>query len=73
MAQLSEEDVEILREALRFCRKSEPFESAVGKAVRKRDLDFGEYIRIMGELRELAHSRKVSVREAVKSLIESGE
>lgn len=69
MATLKEDDRAALREALRRSRKGESFETALGITLRKRDLDYGEYIRLMSEVRELARKRKVTIVEAVKEMV----
>jgi hypothetical protein len=69
MAALKEDDRAALREALRRSRKGESFETALGITLRKRGLDYGEYIRLMSEVRELARKRKVTIVEAVKEMV----
>ena len=63
-------DIEILRDAHRTRQRKEPVERAVGRAVRRRDLGFDAYIRLMSELREFAASRKVDLDVALATLSE---
>ena len=66
---MDEEGLRILREALDTQLRSEDFDRAVGRTVRRRSLDFKKYVEMIGELRELAASDKVTVEEAAKLLL----
>jgi hypothetical protein len=69
MAQLTEDDIESIREALKRWRRRRPFESALSNAVRKRGGDFEDYVRIISEIREKARGEGIRIDEAAKELI----
>ncbi|MDD1767728.1 MAG: hypothetical protein LUQ27_04080 [Methanomassiliicoccales archaeon] len=69
MAPLSQEDKDIIEEALSQTRKTLAFEQTLGKAMRKREMDFDAYVRLMSEIRDLARKQKISVEEAAESLV----
>ncbi|MDD1769261.1 MAG: hypothetical protein LUQ55_04700 [Methanomassiliicoccales archaeon] len=73
MATLNEQDREVIEEALSQTRKTMTFEQTLGKTMRKRDMDFDSYVRLMGEIRDLARKRKISVEEAAESLVKGLE
>lgn len=64
---MNEKDV--LRLALKDKHPGETFEKAVGRAVRKLKGKYNDYIRIMGNVREHAYSKKLSVEEAARELV----
>jgi len=68
---MDEDDLDILREAVRTRLRNEAIERAVGRAVRRRDLDFAKYIKIMSDLRDYAQSSKKCLDDAASAL--SGE
>ena len=57
----------ILKEALRT-RHQEPFEKALGRAVRKLGGSFAEYVAIIAEVRDYGRVHKVALRDAARSL-----
>jgi len=61
---------EVLIEAARTRQRKEPVERAVGRAVRRRGMDYQSYIAAMSDLRDLATSEKIDVDEALKKLAE---
>ena len=61
--------LDILREALATKQRKETLERAIGKAVRRNNLDFGVYIKITSELRELAEKGQLDPEEIAKSLV----
>jgi len=61
---------EVLIEAARTRQRKEPVERAVGRAVRRRGMDYQSYIAAMSDLRDLATSEKIEVDEALKKLAE---
>jgi seryl-tRNA synthetase len=61
---------EILIEAARTRQRKEPVERAVGRAVRRRGMDFQSYIAAMSDLRDMAASQKVDLEKALKKLAE---
>jgi len=50
-------------------QRKETLERAIGKAVRRNNLDFGIYIKITSELRELAEKGQLDPEEIAKSLV----
>jgi phage baseplate assembly protein gpV len=73
MASLSREDLEILRIALSIWHKKQPFERAVGAAVRQRDGAFLDYQRLMEALRVEARKLKGSTDQAAENLLSEQE
>lgn len=69
MAPLSQEDKDVIEEALSQTRKTLAFEQTLGKAMRKREMDFDAYVRLMSEIRDLARKQEISVEEAAESLV----
>lgn len=59
----------IVREALDTQLRNEDFDRAVGRTVRRRNLEFKKYIEVISELRELAKAESVSVEEAARRLV----
>ncbi|MDH7509043.1 MAG: hypothetical protein QHH00_06560 [Methanomassiliicoccales archaeon] len=67
------EDVIAVREALEQLRKNEPFEKALGRVLRKKGNTFEDYIRIVGEIRELARKKKISSKDAGQLIVDELE
>jgi uncharacterized protein with ATP-grasp and redox domains len=61
--------LDILREALANKQRKETLERAIGKAVRRNNLDFGVYIKITSELRELSKKGQVDPEDIAESLV----
>jgi uncharacterized protein with ATP-grasp and redox domains len=61
--------LDILREALATKQRKETLERAIGKAVRRNNLDFGVYIKITSELRELSKKEQVDPEDIAKNLV----
>jgi hypothetical protein len=61
--------LDILREALEIQRRKEPFERALGRAVRRHDLDFSIYVQMVAEIRDLALSNRVPLETAARKLL----
>ena len=57
----------ILKEALRT-RHQEPFEKALGRAVRKQGGSFAEYVALIAEVRDYGRVHKLDLRDAARSL-----
>jgi len=57
----------ILKEALRT-RHHEPFEKALGRAVRTLGGTFAEYVAIVAEVRDYGRVHKVDLRDAARAL-----
>jgi hypothetical protein len=65
--------LEILREALEIQQRKETFERALGRAVRRHDLDFSVYVQMVAEIRDLALSNSVQLETAARRLLSVGE
>jgi hypothetical protein len=57
----------ILKEALRS-RHNEPFERALGRAVRQHGGDYAEYLAIIEQVREFGRLHKLELRDAARAL-----
>jgi hypothetical protein len=73
MAPLSSEEREAINEALSQARKKVAFEHTLGKTVRKRGMDFDAYLRLIGEIRDIARKRRISMEESAKALVEDSD
>ncbi len=65
--------LDILREALAAKQRKETLERAIGKAVRRNNLDFGVYIKIISELREMANKEQKTPEEIAKNVVSKEE
>jgi len=63
----------ILREALEIQQRKETFERALGRAVRRHDLEFSVYVRMVSEIRDLAVSNRVPLETAARSLLSASQ
>jgi signal recognition particle GTPase len=61
--------LDVLREAVKTRQRKEELERAVGRTLRRRDLDFKIYVQIMSELRETADTDKISTEEAAAKIL----
>ena len=59
----------ILKEALANRQRKETLERAIGKAVRRNNLDFGVYIKIISELREMANKEQTPLEDIAKNIV----
>ena len=59
----------VLREAVKIRQRKEELDRAIGRALRRREMDFDVYVKIMSELRELAKDEKISVDDAATKLL----
>jgi hypothetical protein len=66
VSQLDKRDKEVLRNALKDRHKNETFERALGRAIRKDRGDFKRYIKVISDVRELAHKKNIGVLEAAR-------
>lgn len=66
---MDEESLSIVREALETQLREEDFNRAVGRAVRRRKLDFKKYIEVVGEVREMAQAQSVSLEDAARKIV----
>ena len=58
---------EVLKEALR-ARHDEPFEKALGRAIRHLGGQYSEYLVLITTVREYAHAHDLDLREAARAL-----
>jgi len=65
--------LDILREALEIQQRKETFERALGRAVRRHDVDFSVYVQMVAEIRDLALSNSVPLETAARRLLGVGE
>jgi hypothetical protein len=65
--------LDILREALATKQRKETLERAIGKAVRRSNLDFGVYIKIMSELREMSDKEDRTLEDIAKNIVSEDE
>ncbi len=65
---MDDEGRSIVREALETQLRDEDIARAVGRTVRRRNLNFKKYIDIVSEIREAARSESISVDEAARRL-----
>ncbi len=70
---MSPEDLEALEEAISRQSKEETFEKALGRALRRRERSFEDYVKLIGEVRELARKRKIALRDAAKEIVKGSE
>ncbi|MEM2943987.1 MAG: hypothetical protein QW083_03335 [Methanomassiliicoccales archaeon] len=61
---MNSEDIAAIKDALERVRKDEPFEKTLGRVLRRNGRSFDDYLRIIGELREIARKKKMSLYEA---------
>jgi hypothetical protein len=59
----------ILREALATRQRKETLERAIGKAVRRNNLDFDVYIKIMSELRGMSNKEHRAPEDIAKDIV----
>lgn len=65
---MDDEGRSIIREALETQLRDEDIARAVGRTVRRRNLNFKKYIDIVSEMREAARAESISVDEAARRL-----
>ena len=70
---MDDEGRSIVREALDTQLRNEDFDRAVGRAVRRRKLDFKKYIEVIGELREMAQAQSINAEEAARRIFLKSE
>jgi len=59
----------ILKEAVETQQRKEELERSIGRALRRHDMDFREYVKLTSELRELARNKEASVEDVAKELL----
>jgi len=65
--------LDILREALELQQRKETFERALGRAIRRHDVDFSVYVQMVAEVRDMALSNSVPLETAARRLLGVGE
>lgn len=65
------EQLDLLREALSVQQRKEELERAIGRAVRRKNLDFKVYIQVVGELREKARENGIGLDEMARRLLDN--
>ena len=58
---------EVLKEALR-ARHDEPFEKALGRAIRHLGGQYSEYLALITTVREYAHAHDLDLRQAARAI-----
>jgi hypothetical protein len=61
--------LDILGEALEIQQRKETFERALGRAIRRHDVNFSVYVQMVAEVRELALSNSVPLETAARRLL----
>jgi len=69
MASLSEKEKDTLRNALRIWHKNQPFERAVGEAIRRDGGDYEDYLKIVSKLRDYARKHRISLEKAARHML----
>jgi len=69
MAQLTEQDIELIRDALKSWRRKASFESALSSTIRRRGGEFEDYLRIISEIRVKARNEGTKIHDAARALI----
>jgi len=64
-------DRELVAEALGDLHKGEPIERAVGRILRRYGGKYTDYVRIMGDVRELARQEKITSMDAARRLAQA--
>ena len=59
----------VLKDALALSEK-QSFERCLGQSVRRHGGDYQDYIDLVSKVRETARTRKISVREAARALVD---
>lgn len=62
---------ELLEEALRDLHKGETIEKALGRILRRYGGTYEDYVRIIGDIRDLARKEKIASLEAARKLAQA--
>jgi len=65
--------LDVLSEAVKTRQRKEELERSIGRALRRRDMDFEIYVQIMSELRDVAARESISLDGAAKKLLSQDE
>jgi hypothetical protein len=63
--------LDVLREALETQQRKETFERALGRAVRRHDMDFSIYVQITAQVRDLALSNSIPLETAARRILDA--
>jgi hypothetical protein len=61
--------LEILREAIETRQRKEELDRSIGRALRRRDMNFNTFVKMISELRELAGKKDISIDDAATELL----
>lgn len=61
--------LDVLSEAVRTRQRKEELERSIGRALRRREMDFRMYVEITSALREIAVAENISIDEAAAKLL----
>ena len=61
--------LDVLNEAVKTKQRKEELERSIGRALRRRNMDFNVYVQIMSELRDTAARDNLSLDDAAKKLL----
>jgi hypothetical protein len=73
VASLTTEERAAIREAVEKMRKDEPYERSLGRSLRGHGFTYDDYVRVIGEIREIAKARKIAVVDAALAAAEGPE
>lgn len=65
--------LDVLSEAVKTRQRKEELERSIGRALRRRSMDFKLYVQIISELRDSAARESISLDEAAKKLLSQYE
>ena len=61
--------LDVLSEAVKTRQRKEELVRSIGRALRRREMDFKIYIQITSELRDIANANKISIDDAAAKLL----
>jgi len=61
--------LEILREAVETKQRKEELDRSIGRALRRHNKDFGTFVKMTSELRELARKKGFSIDDAAGEIL----
>lgn len=62
-----------MKEAVQTRQRKEELERAIGRAVRRHNLEFKVYIDIVDKLREIAYEKGMTLESAARTFLEEGK
>jgi len=63
----------VLKEAVETRQRKEELDRAIGRALRRHNMDFPVYVKMMSELRELAGRKGISIDDAASETLSKHE